>query len=199
MSSTSKLWNWISRNKWYLIVGVPLLSFALAPFPGCGMIYPITDNLRGHPERRHGTQPQNLVGFWVRDESVMYDFLGQAFYLMPDGRFAGMQGMTVRRWHFDDNLLSVDSVSRCGNCYRGNVTTEYSVRLVDGDQMFVTNRDKNANRGISGKYRRVEVNSALQSAMSRLQDSPNEGESFKARMVLKAIEQFDQMSKLKTP
>jgi len=196
--STSRLGNWICRKKWHFIVGVPLFSYALAPFPlGCGMIYPIRDTLRGHPERPHGTQPQNLVGLWIRDEPVMYDFLGQSFYLMPDGKFAGMSGMTVRRWHFDDSRLFIDSVSRCGNCYQGNVTTDHTIRFVGADYLFVTNRDMNAKRGIRGKYRRIEVDSALKSEMSRLQDSPDEGESFKARTVLGAIEQFETLSSLK--
>src|SRR5438105_5040543 len=104
------------RNKMYFIIGVPLLCIALAPFPlGLGMIYPIRDILRGHPQWPHGAQPLNFVGLWIRDESVMYDFVGQAFYLMPDGRFAGLSGMTERRWHFDKNYLFIDSVSRCGN------------------------------------------------------------------------------------
>ena len=198
MSSNSLFKTWLGRNKWCFILGVPLLSFALAPFPlGCGMIYPIGDTLRGHPQGAHGSQPQNFVGLWIREETVMYDFLGQAFYLMPDGRFAGMGGMTQRRWHFDDNRLFIDSVSRCGNCYRGNVTTEHDIKFVDADQMIVTNQDKLAKRGIAGKYRRVEITGALKSEMSRLEESTNEGESFKARTVLRAIEQFEILSKLK--
>ena len=93
----------------------------------------------------------------------------------------------------------VDAVSRCGNCYQGNVTSEHSIRFASVNQMFVTNRDKNAKRGIAGKYRRVEINGALKSEMNRLKESPDEGASFKARTVLRAIEQFDQLSKLKSP
>jgi hypothetical protein len=197
MPAVSKPRTWLRRYKWYFIVGVPLLGFALAPFPlGCGMIYPIRDTLRGHPQGPHGTQPQNLVGFWIREETVVYDFVGQAFYLMPDGRFAGMQGMTARRWHFDNDRLFIDSVSRCGNCYRGNVTTEHTIRFVGADRLFVTNRDKNAKRGIAGKYRRVEVDDALKSEMSRMKESADEGQSFKARTVLRAIESFETLSKL---
>lgn len=199
MAWGSQLTIWLGRNKWCFIVGVPLLCFALAPFPlGCGMIYPISDTLRGHPQGPHGAQPQNFVGLWIRDEAVMYDFLGQAFYLMPDGRFAGMGGMTERRWHFDDNCFFIDSVSRCGNCYQGNVTDEHTIRFIGADQLFVTNRDEDANRGIAGKYRRVEINGALKSEMSRLKDSVNEGESFKAHTVLRALEQFELLSKLKS-
>jgi hypothetical protein len=197
MASASRQGNWFSRGRMYFIVGVPLLCAALAPFPGCGLMYPIRDTLRGHPQGPHGTQPKNLVGFWIREESVMYDFLGQAFYLMPDGRFAGMRGMTVRRWHFDDDRLFIDSVSRCGNCYRGNVTAEHTIRFVGAEQLVVTNRDENAKRGVGGKYRRVEIDDALRSEMSRLSESTDDGESFKARTVLRAIEHFETLSQFK--
>ncbi len=198
MSSDSHLKRCLSRYKVFFIVGVPLLFFALTPFPlGCGMIYPIRDTLRGHPQGSHGTQPQKLVGLWIRDESMTFDFLGQAFYLMPDGRFAGMPGLTERRWHFDDNTLFIDSVSRCGNCYQGNITTEHTIRFVGADQLFVTSRNKKAQRGVAGKYQRVETTDALKSNMARLQESKDEGESFKSLSVLRAIKQFENLSKLK--
>lgn len=172
-----------------------MLYFALAPFPpGLGMVYLIRDTLRGHPQGSHGTQPQNLVGLWVREETLMYDFLGQAFYLMPDGKLAGTQGMTERRWHFDNERLYIDAVSRCGNCYRGNVTTKHTTQFVGADQLIVTNR-LNAKKGIVGTYRRVEITDALKPEMSRLEQSKDEVESFKARSVLRAVEHFEMMSK----
>lgn len=187
-----KLTKWIWRNKWYFIVGVPVFSFFLAPFPvGLGMIYPITDRLRGHPEGPHGSHPERFAGMWIRDEVVEFDFLGQAFDMMPDGRFVGMIGLTQRRWHFDDGRLFVDSVSRCGNCYRGNVTSEYSVRFDGPDRMVVANRDKTATRGIAGSYRRVEIDDALRSDMERLTNSTDDNQSFKARMVLQVISQVE--------
>jgi hypothetical protein len=195
MPSNSRSRKWLLRHKWWLIVGAPLLWIVLAPFPtGLGMIYPIWDILRGHPAGRHGAQPQNLVGFWIRDEVEMYDFLGTAFYLMPDGRFAGMPGMTVRRWHFDDDRLFVDAVSRCGNCYRGSATTQYTIQLVGADRLLVTPVDKDADRGIGGSYLKVEINPALRSRMGRLEKSVEEDESFRARTVLMAIEQHEVMS-----
>jgi hypothetical protein len=188
---------WLRRKKWWFIVGAPLLLFVLAPFPiGLATIYPIRDILHGHPAGRHGAQPQNLVGFWIRDEVEMYDFLGTAFYLMPDGRFAGMQGMTVRRWHFDDDRLFIDAVSRCENCYRGSVTSQYTIQFVGADRLLVTPVDKDADMGIGGSYLKVEIKPTLKSRMGRLEESMDEGESFKARTVLRAIEQFEAMSHL---
>lgn len=186
--------SWLGRNKMCFILGMPVL-FALAPFPGFGMFFPIRDALRGHPEGPHRTQPQKFVGLWIRDKSVIYDFLGQSFYLMSDGRFAGMSGMTARRWHFDNNCLFIDSVSLCGNGYQGNVTTEYSINFVDADQLIVTNRNETAMRGISGRYRRVEITGALKAELSRLEKSKDEGVSFKARSELMAIKQFENLSK----
>ncbi len=74
--------SWLFRNKLYFIIGFPLLSCGLSPFPfGCGLIYSIGDSLRGHPQGPHGTQPISFVGLWIRDESVPYDFVGQSFFL----------------------------------------------------------------------------------------------------------------------
>jgi hypothetical protein len=188
--------SWLGRYKIVFIVGVPLLGFALAPFPlGLAMIYPIRDSLRGHPEGPHGVQPAKFVGLWICDESVMYDFVGQAFYLMPDGRFAGMPGMTVRRWHYDNDCLFIDSVSRCGNCYRGNVTTEHTIKSLGADQLVVTNRNEGAKRGIAGRYRKVEITGALKSELSLLKESTDEGVSFKARTLERVIGQFENLSK----
>lgn len=180
----------------YFIVGVPLLCFTFAPFPfGCGVIYPIRDSLRGHPEGKHGTHPQKFVGLWVRNEVEIYDFHGQAFYLMPDGQIADMGGMTERRWHFDKEVLFVDSVSHCGTCYHGNVTTEYTSQFLGADELRISNRNRDAVRGVSGVYHRVEITHSLKSEMGALKESKDENESFKARMVLMAIERFEILSK----
>lgn len=189
--------NWIRKRKWYFIVGVPLLWFALAPFSlfGCGMIYPIVDTLRGHPEGAHGSHPPKFAGLWIRDESIEFDFVGQAFYLLPDGRFAGMTGMTERRWHFDDGRLFIDSVSRCGNCYQGNLTAEHTVRFEGADVLFVTNARKAATRGIMGRYRRFKVDEDLKSRLTHLAKATDEPKSFRGRMALTAIERFELYSR----
>lgn len=188
--------SWLGRNKWYFIIGVPMVSFVLAPFPlGMGMIYPITDTLRGHPQSPHGTQPKNLVGFWMREESKKYDFLGTAFYLMPDGRFAGNGGMTSRRWHFDDDVLFVDAVSRCGNCFAGNVTSTHSIKFDGPDRLHIVKKDGNVERGIAGNYRRVKITDALKAEMTRLGQSKDDEEFFKGRAVMGAIDHFENLSK----
>lgn len=195
MSSGSKLKYILRRYRWYFIAATPCVLFALAPFPGMGMIFPIKDALRGHPAGRHGTQPQKLVGLWIRDEVVMYDFGGQAFYLMADGRVAGRTGMTFRRWHFDNDRLFIDSVSGCGNCYSGNHTSEYTIKFVGKDELLITNRDKDADWGVNGTYQRVQITDALRSNMERLKESPNEAESYQARVALDAIDQVYPSSK----
>jgi len=190
--------SWLGRNKLYFIVAVPLVAFALAPFPiGCAMIYRITDTLRGHSERPHGTQPRNLVGLWIRKKAVMYDSLGEAFYLMPDGRVAGRAGMTRRYWHFDEGHLFIDSVSTCGNCYRGTITKEHTIRFLGPDRLAIAGRDKGSNREMGGEYARVSVNEDLKARMRRLQNSENEEEWFKARVVLQTVEQFEAMTEPK--
>ncbi len=183
------------RNKLYFIIGFPLLSFGLSPFPfGCGLIYSIGDSLRGHPQGPHGTQPISFVGLWIRDLSIPYDFVGQSFFLMSDGQFAGAPGMTRRCWHFDNSHLFVDSVSLCGNCYHGNVTNEYTTKFVGTDQLLITNQNKSAKKGIAGLYRRFKITSSLKLDLDRLKDSPDENQSFKARSVLNAIEHFENLS-----
>ncbi|HXH60755.1 MAG TPA: hypothetical protein VNI20_05295, partial [Fimbriimonadaceae bacterium] len=53
----------VTASRLFLValVSIVLLYF-LAPWPGLGMIYSITDPLRGHPDSRHGTQPSKFVG-----------------------------------------------------------------------------------------------------------------------------------------
>lgn len=151
--------------------------------------------LRGHPQGPHGTQPVSFVGLWVRDKSIEFDFTGQAFFLMPNGRFAQTMGMTERRWHFDQNCLFIDAVSRCGNCYQGNVTSGFTVEFLANDQLLISRLDKDAEQGIGGMYRRIPITDALKLKMNRLQESDNEATSFKARSVLRAIDSFEMLSK----
>lgn len=186
---------WLGRHKWFFIIGVPVLGFVLVPFPiGICMIFPIVDTLRGHPEGPHGTQPAKFVGLWINEKAVKYDFRGQAFYLMSDGRLAGMNGMTSRRWHFDDGSLFVDAVSHCGNCYQGNVTSSYSVHFKDENHLTISNRDPNVSRGIGGHYERVDITAALKSEYEAMANSQDDDESFKGRNVLQVIEAFEARS-----
>lgn len=143
---------------------------------------------------RHGTLPDRFVGLWVRDTKIEFDTLGQAFYLMPDGRFAGMPGMTVRRWHFDGNTFFVDSVSRCGNCYQGNVTSEASATFSDPDHMILVSRDKGQTKGFVGHYRRIQITKELKDLMAKQSESEDDEISFRARMVKKVIEHQEALS-----
>lgn len=187
---------WLGRNKWYFIVGLPLVSFVLAPFPlGMGMIYGITDTLRGHPQSAHGTMPKNLVGFWMREESDKPFAHPPAFYLMPDGRLAGIGGMTSRRWHFDDKTLFVDAVSHCGNCYAGNVTSAHSISFDGPDRMLIVQKNGDKERGIMGHYRRVENTDALRAEMTLLKESDDFETFARAGRVLRAITQYENLSK----
>lgn len=188
--------SWLGRKEWYFIIGVPLLSFAFAPFPGLGFGSNIRDILRGHPGWAHGSHPQKFVGLWIREEFVKHDFQGQAFYLMVNGRVAGRTGMTMRSWHFDRNTLFVDSFSTCGNCYAGNLTTAHTIMFTAPDQMVAASKDASAKRGITGTYRRVEITDALKTEMKRLVNADKYlDEWYKARAILGAIEQFEVMSK----
>ncbi|MEQ1932537.1 MAG: hypothetical protein ABL962_01470 [Fimbriimonadaceae bacterium] len=191
------------RKKWWLILGVPVLGFALAPLPGLGLVFPIRDMAFGHPQWAHGSQPPKFVGLWVRDELVKHDFRGKAFYLLPDGRVAGMAGMTRRHWHFDNNTLFIDSVSMCGNCYAGNYTEAHTITFKSADELVAANKDKSEKRGITGTYRRFEITDALKAEVKRVQASDkyksdeNEDEWYRAYRILGAIEQFEAMSKYK--
>ena len=121
----------------------------------------------------------------------MYDYTGQAFFLMTDGKIAGTQGMTFRRWHFDNNTLFLDSWSGCGNCYHGVQTTERTAEFSGPDALLITDKTGAAKKGVVGKYRRVEITEALKSELGLLQKSETEEESFKARCTFNAIEQFE--------
>ena len=189
--------SWIARKKWHFIIGLPLFSFLfLGPIPvGLVFYYPIRDKLRGHPQGHHGTQPPQFVGLWVRDKVEEFDFIGQAFYLMPNGRFGQMTGMTERRWHFDKNRFFVDAVSRCGNCYQGNITSEFTAKFLSPDQLVITKDNKESEREIGGIYRRLQVTDKLKAEMNKLAMSDDDSESFKARMVLEAIKFSESYSK----
>ena len=52
-------------------------------------------------------------------------------------------------------------------------------------------RENGGDRGVAGVYTRVQIDDALKSRMSRLAESQDENERFNARMVLKAIEQYE--------
>jgi hypothetical protein len=136
------------------------------------------------------------VGLWVRDETVIYDYKGQAFYLMPDGKIAGTQGMTFRRWHFDNDNLFLDSWSGCGNCYHGVQTTERTAEFSGPDTLLITDKTGAAKKGVVGKYRRVKITEALKSELDLLRKSENEEESFKARCTVNAIEHYERFRDL---
>jgi hypothetical protein len=195
---TARPRSWLRRNKVAIFIGAPLLFFLLAPFPiGCGFIYEVEDELSGHPRRLHGDHPQNLVGLWVRDEYIEFDFTGQAFYLLSNGRFAGNPGMTIRQWHADGDRLFIDSVSLCGNGYVGNVTSVHTVEFLGPDQMLVAHvTNANAKRGIMGTYRRVELTDAYKEEMERLSKSEDEEQNFRGYRTLLAIQQYEVWSKL---
>lgn len=186
---------WIKKTAIFFAVAVPACFF-LAPFPfGAGVIFTIKDSLRGHPQRPHGHQPVKYVGLWVRDETEMYDFLGQAFCLLPDGNFAGMMGMTSRYWHYDHNRLYIDAVSHCGNCYQGNVTSEYELHFTGDNRLLILSLNGRERKGIGGVYRRVEIGSALQQRLTTEAQSADDLVRFKARMVLQAIKQMGYLSR----
>lgn len=177
-------WRWINAAA-FLAVGFLLLPI-IEPY-----FYAIRDHLRGHPKGAHGTHPQKFVGLWVREETVMYDYRGQAFYLMPDGKIAGTEGMTFLRWHFDNNIFFLDSWSGCGNGYMGVQTTERTAEFSGRDALLISDKSGGAKKGVLGKYRRVKITEALKSELDLLQKSENEEESFRARCTLSAIEHYE--------
>lgn len=188
----------MSRNKWWFIIGVPLMGFALLPFPiGCGMAYPIRDVLRGHPQWEHGSHPDKFVGLWIREEAIEFDFKGQAFYLLPDGLVAGLDGMSRRRWHYDNDKFFTDSVSLCGNCYAGNSTSAFKIAFRGANEMVASNLDSSVTRGIGGTYRRFEVSDGLKANMKRLSESTDDKENSKGRNVLRVIERVESLAAFK--
>ena len=113
---------------------------------------------------------------------------------MPDGYVAQNGGMTERRWHFDRDRLFIDAVSRCGNCYQGNVTSEFKTKFVGHNQLTITSTGKVSERGIGGVYRRIPITATLKNEMSLLSKSDNYAEFSKAVTVLNAIETFEKAS-----
>lgn len=185
--------SWI-KNMWLYLVAFMAIGFLFSP-AFSAFYFPIRDQLRGHPQADHGTHPEKFVGLWVRDEVNLYDSMGQAFYLMSDGRVAGTSSMRFRRWHFDANTLYIDSWSGCGNSYKGVETTELSVNFNGPSLLRISSRSGSATKGVGGTYRRVIVNEALKSDLEHRQMSGDEKQRFKARMMLDAVRQFEVLSK----
>ncbi len=182
-------------RRWIYLVAFLAVGFLLLPIIE-PYFYAIRDQLRGHPQGAHGTHPQKFVGLWVREETVMYDYRGQAFYLMPDGKIAGTQGMTFRRWHFDNNTFFLDSWPGCGNAFRGVETTERTAEFSGPDTLLITDKTGATERGVVGKYRRFKITEALKSELGLLRKSENEEESFKARCTVNAIEHYERFRDL---
>lgn len=172
------------------VIAVPFLWFVLAPWPGLGLIYSITDPLHGHPSRAHGTQPAEFVGMWMQEEPEQYRMRSSAFILMPSSDVADMPVMAYRRWHFDDGLLNIDQWSRCGNCYMGVINGKFRVAFDGGDRMKLTYVG-GYDHDYSGWYRRADFNDDLRAEMEAQRESVDEIESMQARGALFAIEQYE--------
>lgn len=133
----------------------------LAPFPGCGLIYSITDPLRGHPHRAHGTQPEKFLGMWMQENPVEYGFRAASFILLDDSNIADGPGMSFRRWHVEGDTFYGDYMSRCGNCYAGNRTAEYRYEFDSPDRMRLAHIEGTYNLRYSGWYKRTDITEEL--------------------------------------
>ena len=173
------------------VIAVPLLWLVLAPFPGLGMIFLITDALRGHPHSKHGTQPSKFVGFWVREQPVEFGFSSEAFFLMQDSTVATTPGLARRSWHFDSDVLSLDYVSLCGNCYAGVRTSDFTVQFDGPDRLQLTPVHAMRETGVHGWYRRTEITDELKKVMNKLLEKEYSTEASHGHSVLRAIEQYE--------
>ncbi len=169
---------------------LPLLWFLLAPFPGMALIYSITDPLRGHPESKHGTNPKSFIGLWVKEEPVEFGFTSNSLAFVEDGSFARRSGTSRRSWHYDDSRLSFDRVSGCGNCYRGVVTSDFSVEFEGNDRMKLTQVANGYERDVKGWYRRTKITEELKTRMTLQAKLEDYTLMSQATSILDAIEQL---------
>lgn len=181
---------WIGRA-WWCILGLGLVFFLLAPFLGAAMIYTITDAMRGHPHTDHGTRPPEFVGMWIQEQPVQNAYREWAFFLMEDSTVANLGGTSKENWHYDDGRLSIDRVSRCGNCYSGIMTTDFLVEFDGLDRMRLTPADDKKRSKRIGWYRRVPVDAALRAEMEVRVNDHDELLASQARTVLRAIERYE--------
>ena len=173
------------------VIAVPLLWFVFAPFPGLGMIYSITDPLRGHPHSKHGTQPSGFVGLWVKENPVEFGLISNAIALLADGHIGQHTGTSRYTWHFDESLFSLDKVSGCGNCFRGVVTSEFIVEFDGKDRMKLTPASSYSQRDIEGWYRRMDMTQELHEKMTEQAKLDDYALSSQARAILIAFEYSD--------
>jgi hypothetical protein len=170
------------------VIAVPLLWFVLAPFPGLGLIYSITDPLRGHPHSKHGTQPSEYVGLWVKENPVEFGFISNAISLLADGHIGQQTGTSRLSWHFDDSLFSLDRVSGCGNCYRGVLTSDFKVEFDGKDRIKLTPVESYSLRDIEGWYQRMDMTQDLRDRMTEQAKHDDDAISAQARAILRAFE-----------
>lgn len=108
---------------------------------------------------------------------------------MSDWQVADIPSMSQRTWHYDKGRLCIDSVSRCGNCYSGIVTSEYTAAFDGTDRMELRYADGHGPR-YSGWYKRVPISDTLRASMERQEQSGSDIERSQARMVLFAMDEF---------
>jgi hypothetical protein len=174
------------------VVATPCLWFILAPFPGMGLVYSITDPLRGHPNRPHGSHSAALLGLWVKDGPIDFGYFANALALSPNGKFSRTTGMSRYSWHNDDSRLYLDYVSGCGNCYAGVVTREYRIEFDGSDRIRLTPVSTGRVNDVEGWYTRTEVTDELVAKMESLKDVEDYAISSQAMSVLDAIEHMRQ-------
>ncbi len=170
------------------IIAFPFLWFILAPFPGLGLIYSITDPLRGHPHGPHGKQPEEFVGMWMQEEPEEFGFRASAFFLMGDSTVADGPGMSFENWHVKKGTFYVDYMSRCGNGYAGNQTGKYEYEFDGADRMKLTHVIGTYDMDYSGWYQRVEVTDEFVREMEELEQSGHDAAASQARWAVFSIE-----------
>jgi hypothetical protein len=173
----------------YCVVGLPVAYFILGPFPGMGCGFPIVDALQGHPARKHGTHPKDFLGLWIKEEPVEFGHVANSLYFLANGEFARTNGTLRRTWHYDEEVLYLDHVSGCGNCYRGVVTEKVTVYRQGNTRMrLVPWKDQGYSREIEGWYRRTDVTRELYEKMAIQSETSDYALSSQGRSVIDAIE-----------
>jgi len=135
-----------------------------------------------HPDKAHGTTPQEFVGFWKMERS------DQVFILHPNGVQSESPGMDRRRWHYDDGLLYLDFWGTCGSCLPFGLSESYNVTFDGPDRMLLEPDDKDRLYGTNhGWFTRVTYTEEWEQELIEQEKSEDYATSTRAYIFLLAI------------
>lgn len=142
-----------------------------------------------HPDRPHGSRPEEFEGLWVNWNSNRGT--GAAFALTSEGDVVQLDGIAQCRWHITDDKLIVDQWSRCGNGVSWAMSSEYVVTFEGENRMqLIATEDSYRDRN-NGWFERVAVNDELKEMLTEAIKKQEHDAWYSAQYTLFVIEDLE--------